>query len=196
MGYPPRLLSDGEKVVREFRPHWKAILGSVILGDLLLVAGVVIGVVTDQVLWGILGGVLAAIMVMGLPVIRWWFTRYVITNERIIVRSGVLARAGKEIPLEVINDVQFNQTVGERVFRSGDLLLESAGELGQSHFSDVPDPESVQTLIYRMREDRISALNTGVDATARLTNLANLHRDGVLTDSEFEEKKKKLLDEI
>lgn len=199
MPYPSKLLSDGEAVVREFRPHWKAVLMPMLVGDVLLIAGIVAGVVTDRLAWGIAGGVLLAVVVTAVPLVRWWFTRYIITNERIITRSGVLARAGKEIPLEVINDVQFSQTVGERVFRSGDLLLESAGELGQSHYRDIPDPEGVQTLIYSLREDRIAALNDrggGGGAAATLERLAQLHRDGVLTDQEFASKKQKLLDEI
>ena len=33
-------------------------------------------------------------------------------------------------------------------------LIESAGESGQSHFRDIPDPEEFQSLLYRIREER------------------------------------------
>lgn len=196
MAYPERLLSSDEKVISEFRAHWRSILFPIVIGDLIIAIGVVVGVVTDQLVWLLPGSVVVALVVVAAPLVRWFFTRYIITSERIIVRSGVFSRAGKEIPLEVINDIEFSQRLSERVFRSGDLLLESAGELGQSRFSDVPDPEGVQSLIYRLREERMMALNSGRSATDDLTALAKLHKEGVLTDEEFAVKKQKLLGDI
>ncbi len=132
--------------------------------------------------------------------IKWWFTWYILTSERLVTRRGVIARQGTEIPLENINDIKFSQTVLERVLKSGDLLIESAGEMGQSRFSDIPEPEEFQSLLYQVREQRASQLAGAgphpTDATAKLERLAALHREGALTDEEFEEKKQKLLDEI
>ena len=130
------------------------------------------------------------------PFTRWLFTHYIITNERLIVRRGMLARHGKEIPLEVMNDATFTQTVWERLLRSGDLTIESAGEQGQSHFSDIPDPEGIQSEIYRLREARMIALQGGSGPVEQLEMLARLHADGVLSDEEFAEKRSKLLGQI
>ena len=198
MAYPEKLLSDGESVIREFRPHWQAIAAPiVIVVGLTLVGGVVGAVVSQVAAWlPTLIGFLVGLAIAAPRIITWAFTKHVITNERVIVRSGVVSRQGKEIPLEVINDVAFSQTVFERVTGSGDLLLESAGELGQSRFHNVPKPEMVQTMIYKAREERISELNSGRAPTDTLTALAQLHRDGVLTDEEFAAKKQQLLDEI
>ena len=103
-----------------------------------------------------------------------------------------------EIPLENINDVQFSQNVLERLLRSGDLLIESAGEQGQSRFADIPQPEEFQSLVYRVREERAVGLAGAAaqDPAAQLEALSRLHRDGVLTDEEFEEKKQKLLGQL
>jgi hypothetical protein len=81
---------------------------------------------------------------------------------------------------------------------SGDLLIESAGEHGQSRFTDIPRPEDVQSQIYQLREKRTVSLEGGNQggAAGQLESLARLHRDGVLTDEEFAAKKQKLLDEI
>lgn len=138
------------------------------------------------------------------PIVQWWFTAYILTNERLITRKGVLAKSGIEISLENISNVWFNQNVLERLLRSGDLLIESAGETGQSRFSDIPDPEGFQSLLYRTREERTATLNRDAsapavvsdDPTSKLERLAQLHRDGVLTDAEFATKKAALLDEI
>lgn len=200
MNYPQRLLSSGEKVVLAFRPHWKQLIWPVFVTAVALAGVIVLLLRTERTaLWiGLAStGVIWLILVIP-PFLRWYFTHYVVTNERLIVRRGMLARHGKEIPLEVINDVTFKQTVWERMLRSGDLRLESAGEQGQSRFSDIPDPEGVQAIVYKLREERTRSLqgSNAPGAVEQLDMLAKLHRDGVLTDEEFEEKKQKLLGDI
>ncbi len=158
MAYPRRLLTDGEEVVREFRPHWRLLVIPVFWA--LLAIGLVVVTwsyapevdILDWVVTGLV--VVASMRYVFYPFISWWFTSYVLTNERLIRRSGILSRAGLEIPLENINDVRFSQSIFERVLRSGDVLVESAGEQGQSRFPDIPDPEDFHSLIYKVREMR------------------------------------------
>ncbi len=194
MAYPKRLLSSGEHVETEFRPHWRAILGPIFL-VLVAIAGAILGFVFTEGTLRLVSYSAAGLLVLGgvtAPLTKWWFTSYVVTNERLITRSGVFARRGKEIPLEVINDVSFSQSFGERIFRSGDLVLESAGEHGQSRYSDVPDPEGLQAKVYRLREARIRDLSQPTGAED-LERLAILYRRGVLTEDEYEAKKLQLV---
>jgi uncharacterized membrane protein YdbT with pleckstrin-like domain len=74
---------------------------------------------------------------------------FVVTNQRVIYRSGVIARNGIEIPVRKVNNVSFHQSVIERIVGAGDILIESGGEDGQSLFSDIRDPEQVQNIIQR-----------------------------------------------
>ena len=159
MKYPDRLLSSEEEVAAAFRPHWMAIVLPALISVLSVAAIIAVAVSVDAPeVWYAVGGIVLLWLIIALPQwIKWWFTHYVVTNERLIVRRGFIARQGKEMPLEVINDVAFSQTVIERLLRSGDLLIESAGEQGQSRYSDIPDPEGVQSLIYKMREARKKA---------------------------------------
>src|SRR4029453_17627524 len=76
----------------------------------------------------------------------------VLTTERLIFRSGLVAKFGREITLERINDVTFSQSLFERLGRVGDLLIESAGVHGPSRFTHIPDPEAGQLEIYRQME--------------------------------------------
>lgn len=203
MGYPKRLLSQGEEIVREFRPHWRMLV--IPFGwTILLIAAVVLTwrFPPEQAWfdWGITGIAAAAWLVLGLyPLIAWFFTMYVLTNERLIARSGILARRGMEIPLEQITNVIFNQNILERVLRSGDLLIESAGTSGQSRFSDIPDPEAFQSMLYSVREERGKVLAGVVpespsdDTISRLERLSRLRADGVLTEEQYEEQKRKIL---
>jgi uncharacterized membrane protein YdbT with pleckstrin-like domain len=198
MKYPARLLSDEEVVAAAFRPHWMTIVLPTLITVLSVAAIIAVGVSVDSPeVWYAIGGIVLLWLIVALPQwIKWWFTHYVVTTERIIVRRGFVARQGKEIPLEVINDVSFSQSVIERLLRSGDLLIESAGEQGQSRYTDIPDPERVQSSIYKLREARTLNLQGQASAAEQLDLLAKLHREGVLTDEELAEKKQKLLDDI
>ncbi len=208
MAYPEHLLTEDEKIVREFRPHWRLLL----IPFAWLLAGVIIVVaeltvfdlepIVDLIVAGLV--LVALVPTFFAPLVKWFFTLYVLTTERLITRSGVIARSGIEIPLENINNVLFHQNVLERILRSGDLLIESAGESGQSEFNDVPYPDEFQSLLYKVREERTKSLarqerstpSSAPDPTERLERLARLHREGVLTDEEFEAKKRALLEEM
>ena len=117
MAYPERLLSPGEVVHLEFRPHWQRIIVPTLITLAVIAAAVaVLVLVEDSARWISLAILAVVWLVAALPrYLDWWFTRYVVTNERLIVRAGVLARRGKEIPLEVINDVAFKQSVLDRL---------------------------------------------------------------------------------
>lgn len=200
--YPRRLLTEGEEVVAEFRSHWRLL----VIPAFWALVGLVIIVLTwtwlppDEPIvdWIVTAGGIGILLNWGFrPFINWFFRLYVLTTERLIVRSGVIARRGFEIPLENINDVRFSQNILERMLRSGDLLIESAGEQGQSRFADIKDPEGFQSEIYRVRELRAAELaGAAIDPASKLEMLARLHRQGVLSDAEFEEKRRGLLDQI
>lgn len=205
MAYPRKLLTDGESVVREFRPHWRLLVIPVFWA-LLGIAVIVLTwrAVPDAELFD--WAVTAILVILSFrfvfyPFISWWFTSYVLTNERLIRRSGILSRAGLEIPLENIVDVRFTQTILERVLRSGDVLVESAGEQGQSKFADIPEPEEFHSLIYKVREMRSRDLAEGgaaepTDGVSKLERLGRLLKEGLITQDEYDAKKAQLLDEI
>ncbi len=200
MGYPKSLLSPGEEIVTEFRPHWSAIIRELILSILVLALVVVIIVVTDFAWqpWLILVLGVAWLLLVGRGLIRWWTTQHVITNERVIHRMGLVSKSGKEIPLEVVNDVAFKQSAFERIFGTGDVLIESAGTHGQTRYADIPKPEHIQSVIYQARESRKMELEGSggaapESAATQLATLSKLHDDGKLTDEEFEREKQKLL---
>ncbi len=206
MGYPTRLLTEGETIVTEFRPHWRLLfvpaawfIGGIVVIALMYGLDIASGTVGLVVVIIVL---IAMIPLVLAPLVQWWFTAYVLTTERLITRSGVIARAGIEIPLENINNVLFSQTIIERILRAGDLLIESAGESGQSDFDNIPKPDEFQSVLYRVREERTKALAReerglgGSDPAERLERLARLYRDGAITEEEYESKKRDLLDEI
>ena len=206
MAFPDNILTEDETVIRQFRPHWRMLAIPV----LWLIGGIAAIVVIFQVIdaegWIALALVAAVLLAMiplvVSPLIKWWFTAYVLTSERLITRTGMIARSGIELPLENINNVIFSQSVIERVLKSGDLLIESAGESGQSEFSDIPNPEGFQSLLYRTREEqqrRTAAEESAIsaeltkDPTEQLERAARLRAEGVLSEEEFQAMKQKIL---
>jgi uncharacterized membrane protein YdbT with pleckstrin-like domain len=201
VAFPRRLLTEGEEIILDLRPHWIALLKPIFWT-------VVIGSVTGLI-WVKAGGdvqnwiriaVLAAAFVLWIPLAavpaaRWRFTMFALTNERVITRTGVIAKHSKEIPLETINDVTFNQKIIERMIKAGDLVIESAGESGQNRFTDIRNPEHVQLEIYRAAEARKGLGRPGGPSLAdELAKLADLRDRGILNEDEFQSRKRKLLE--
>lgn len=200
--YPEKLLTDDESVVAEVRPHWRVLLAPAFWSILTVGAVVAAFQVNDAPGWLIPSvSLLSLTFLLGLgvpPLIRRHFTLYVLTTERIVVRTGVISRSSKEIPIESISNVVFSQRVAERLLGYGDVLLESSGETSATRLQDVPDPEQLQSRIYAVREQRASQLAGGGgavsrDRAAQLAELADLHDRGKLTDAEYEAEKAKVL---
>jgi uncharacterized membrane protein YdbT with pleckstrin-like domain len=157
MGYPTRLLGTDEEIHLTLRPHWKALVGPALI---LIVSGVVGGylaaVVPDGDLkrWLVLAIAVVWLVVVARwalwPLATWFFTTYVITNKRLIIRTGVLSRAGHDVPLNRINDVAFSHSFWERLLGCGTLVVESAGERGQLTLHDIPRVEEVQRDLYEL----------------------------------------------
>jgi len=202
MPWPEDALSDDEDIISSFRPHWKLLFIPLLWFIALAVAMILVAWKLDWGRWVILAILLVLVLWFVVkPLVDWWWTRYVLTTERLITRSGLIAKKGVEIPLERITNVNFSQTAFERVLGAGDLLVESAGSAGQSKFKDIPHPDDFQALLYKVREQRSIALSGSqpappTDPTEAIRNLAKLRDDGLVTEDEYEEKRKQILDEM
>jgi uncharacterized membrane protein YdbT with pleckstrin-like domain len=156
--FPRRLLNENEVVTLDLRPHWWVLVGSAVLLALALTLAVVIsiavpGVAHDPLLIVSLLLVLFLLARFVRRYARWATTNMVLTNERLILRAGVFAKTGREIPLERINDLTYRQGVFERLIGAGDLMVESGGERGQQVLRMVPNPMRVQQAIYKQMSE-------------------------------------------
>lgn len=160
MGFPEKLLTQDETIVRHLHPHWTTLVPAV-LCFLVTCAGfgVLVAVVPDG---SVRGPLLIAIAVVAVIVLAWWVVRpflrwgsthYVLTTERVLIRTGILSHSGRDISLGRINDVGFVRTLRDRLLGSGTLLIESAGEQGMQRLVDVPRADEVQQVLNRLIED-------------------------------------------
>jgi uncharacterized membrane protein YdbT with pleckstrin-like domain len=204
MPYPAHLINEGETVVLDLNPHWWFFWRHIVVGIPLGLAFIgILSLDGDTRRYLGYGWVVLAVIWafwLGGKFMSWWFTHFVVTSDRIIYRHGVLAKRGVEIPLERIMNINFSQRIFERVIGAGDLQIDSAGESGQSYFSNVRHPDGVQQEIYRQMEahDKKKAGWSAPKGSAAddLEKLANLHDRGAISDEEFETKKAQLLERM
>lgn len=161
MGFPEDVLTKDEKVEIHLHPHWKALFWPVVLAVVVVIGLGVAGFFMVPAGGATLIGfyVLAAVglvLIIWLtvaPWIRWRTTHYVFTNERVIMRTGVFSRQGRDIPLNRVNDVSFQHNFFERILGCGTLTIESAGERGQVVLSEIPHVEKTQSQLYDLVEN-------------------------------------------
>jgi uncharacterized membrane protein YdbT with pleckstrin-like domain len=160
MGLPRNSLTEDEKIILEFHPHWSTLVATFFWAIVTVaITGVVIFFIPDGdsqmlirlIVAGI--GVLAIILVGFLPFLRWVTTTYTLTNRRFVMRHGILSRSGRDIPLTRVNDVSFRHSLIERMLRTGTLMVESGGEQGQLVLKKIPRVEYCQNQLYRMVEE-------------------------------------------
>jgi len=157
MGYPKKLLNPDEDVVFDLHPHWKALVVPTLLAPTtVFVAAFAAGKIPKGDMQGklrfavaVLGLVVFAWLVVA-PYVKWLTTHFVLTTRRVIMREGLIARKGRDIPIFRINDVTFEHSVVERLLGCGSLVVESAGERGQVTLTDIPHVEDVQRQIYSL----------------------------------------------
>jgi uncharacterized membrane protein YdbT with pleckstrin-like domain len=215
MAFPNKLLAEHEKLVFDLKPHWIELLLPVFWTAILAVAAylaqMIAGDNSTAKLVVFLIAVALWLWLAVVPFLRWAYTDFVLTTDRLVTRTGVLAKHSKEIPLERINDVTFNQTVPQRMVGAGTLVVESAGERGQETIRYVRNPEQVQLMIYKEVEQNANRMSQpasgapsqapaperrGVSIPEQIEALARLKQEGVISEAEYEAKKAELLERM
>jgi membrane protein YdbS with pleckstrin-like domain len=125
--------------------------------------------------------------------------RFIVTNRRVVVTTGILAYTERALPLAKIQDVTLHRSVnsGGRVSLSsagGVLGVEEIGPLSRAKASAFAD--ALGPLIHPPSEDTPDLRPSPAASTniaSELERLADLRERGALTDDEFNSQKLKLL---
>jgi len=161
MAFSTKYLNDDEHVILDLHPHWWTFVEPSISLITLLVLWLKSYDIADAqssngmrlletvCVRAIEVSVVIGVVRLGVRALKWSRTHFVLTNQRVIFRSGVIARIGIEIPLYRVNNINFHQSIFERLIGAGDLLIESGGEDGMEVFDNIRDPEQVQSYIQR-----------------------------------------------
>lgn len=198
-------LLNGERLAYDARPHLLYFSLPAAWG-LMLFALLFAHMFSDGFVADLLRVVLFVFLATWVPwavwhFVQWWFIRCTVSNYRVVWRRGVLSRTGVEIPLDRVSNVNFHQSIVERMFGAGDLIIESSGQDGQSRFSDIRHPDEVQLVIHRQIVDSKAplaspaAVPSGDSLLRELQELEAMRFRGALTDGEFAAAKRRLLGE-
>jgi uncharacterized membrane protein YdbT with pleckstrin-like domain len=149
-------LHDGERIIFEGHPSWRAILSFYLQGLLvvLVLAGVValVTAIGDGVDGSLVGGVVvvgAAVIVL-IGFIRRIATVYTITNQRLRIKRGILAKKVQQTRIDRVQNVNTEQSVIDRLLRVGTVDFDTAGtDDSDFTFAGVSSPARVVEAVDR-----------------------------------------------
>jgi uncharacterized membrane protein YdbT with pleckstrin-like domain len=139
-------LSPGERVIFQGHPSWRAILGFYLKGVVLAaLAGLVAG------LLGAAGGTvfLIVLAVIAVTVLAGFVKRvatvYTITDRRLNLKRGIVSREVQETRLERVQNVNYRQSVYQRIMQIGDVDFDTAAtdDTNDFIFAGVANPAGV-----------------------------------------------------
>jgi uncharacterized membrane protein YdbT with pleckstrin-like domain len=137
-------LRSDEHALYEGRPAWRALLSFYAGGVALAVLGGAIAGLAASPVAGVLVGVGIAALTLVVGWVRRFFTKYLITNQRLRVSRGFVRRRVQETRLERVQNVNYQQGVLDRVLNVGSVDFDTAGtDDSEFQFQWVRDPEHI-----------------------------------------------------
>jgi uncharacterized membrane protein YdbT with pleckstrin-like domain len=210
--YLQRMMGEHEEVILVTRQHW-FVLARAILFEIVVALVIFAACTIALLVWLpnspiILGYFLLVIPLASLArdTLVWSNHLYVVTNRRVIQLSGVINKNVIDSSLEKVNDVKMVQSFFGRLFNYGDVEILTASELGANLFRRIGNPIQFKTAMINAKEhlERLDAAspvstsdeNRPADIPALIAELDKLRQQGILTEAEFQIKKRELLTKI
>lgn len=152
----------GESLVRSAHRHWVLLLKELLFPVALLVLALVVdgavGALRQDVKVVLTLGALA---LGGLwAIVVWWqwaSASFTITDQRVLLLSGVISRTTKVIALDRVQDVSTRQTILGRLLNYGTVEIDAAGVGGAEVLDHVPDPGDFRDEVFVQAERRRGA---------------------------------------
>jgi len=134
-------------------------------------------------------------------ILIWNNHEYLVTNRRVIQISGIFNKNVVDSSLEKVNDVKMSQSFFGRMFDYGNIEILTASEIGVNLFKRIGDPVRFKTAMLNAKE-KMGYSESGVHAQhaenipSLIAELDVLRQKGIVTEAEFQAKKKELLAKI
>ena len=162
-------LLPGENLVLKHHPHWITLLKSVAVPVVLFL----VVVVADFSLLGpdgyyvpklrtflTLGAVALALLWFIVVWIRWQSITYTLTDQRIMIQSGVLSRQEKIVPIDRVQDCSTRQSLVGRLLGYGRVEVDAAGAQGAEILDHLPKPGDFRDQVFVQSEKRRGGVAT------------------------------------
>lgn len=164
-------LHENEHVIFDGHPSWRGTLSFYVRGVLLAVLGAAIAAIVTAIgsefSWTttilVFAGLTALVILVGL---LWrTTTTYTITNQRLTIRRGLVARHLQQTRVERVQNVNVDQSVIDRLMRVGQVDFDTAGtDDSDFTFRGVANPDAVVRAVdeaHREREAAVRESNAG-----------------------------------
>jgi len=149
----------------------------------------------------------------------WLNERYIITNRRVMQTRGIFNKQVSDSALEKVNDVQLKQSVVGRLLKYGTVEIITGSDVGVNLFQRISNPVRFKRAMLNAKEGvqvravdmslpgpslpayQAAASAPGAPAAAgnigdRLIELTELRQKGMISEAEFQAKRKELLDQL
>jgi uncharacterized membrane protein YdbT with pleckstrin-like domain len=138
-------LRPGERVIFRGHPSWRAILGFYLKGVLIAALA---GLFAKLFGGGAETVFLVVLAVIGLTVLAGFVKRvattYTITDRRLNIKRGIVSREVQETRLERVQNVNYRQSIYQRIMQIGDVDFDTAATDDYNFiFTGVADPDEV-----------------------------------------------------
>ena len=219
MSYVEKNLAPGEEILFQARYHWVRFVPGAsvaLLGAILAAAsGLLVPAETGGTQSGLRSALTLAAGVLslgGVLAMAWRalvdsFDEFAITSFRVIRKSGFLTRSVRQIPLEKVQDVNVRSTLGGRWLSYGDVELQTAGSDSTVVFPRILHPEEFRNVLFTHTRPQAAGTDGlgGLSAAAppsrasveeRLKEAERLHKTGVISEAEYQEKRQALIKDL
>jgi len=208
--YLNSLLSESEKVNLVVRRHWFILFRSIMLEITLILiifaATIAASISLSSTSWLPIIILVGALLLI-LPIITgtrdiliWANHQFIITNRRVMQITGVINKNVIDSSLEKVNDVKMAQSVFGRIFDYGDIEILTASELGVNLFRQIDNPILFKTAMLNakaaLENSQAVVVESKPSIPSMIAQLAELRKQEVITEEEFQTKKADLLSKL
>ena len=213
MSYVAKNLAPGEEILLQPRYHWVRFVPGASVAALAtaLAAAAGLFVPAESSLKASLLVVAGVLFLAGVLGMAWRalvdsFDEFAITSFRVIKKSGFVTRSVRQIPLEKVQDINVQSTLGGRWLSYGDVELQTAGSDSTVVFPRILHPEEFRNVLFTHTRPQAGTDGLGGRAATaptartsveeRLKEAERLFKTGVISDTEYQEKRRVLLSEL
>jgi uncharacterized membrane protein YdbT with pleckstrin-like domain len=206
MDYVEKLLSTNEKIIVRTHRHFFTVFGS-LFKELLILLACLIAFYYVRTLYSgnpfyfYIGIAIVAILAMAsafIDIIRWQNNEYIVTSRRVIHANGVFSKNILDSSLNKINDVVLQQSMMGRIFNYGTIKILTATDEVINLLDRIANPIRFKHAMLEAKsllEPIATSAFVGqpTSATQLLEELDQLRARKMITDVEYEEKRKEIL---
>ena len=209
--YLQSLLGERENIILGTRHHWFVLASSIVL-EILIMLFVFTATLAGSIYLSNIGSTIWPIALFGFilllipittgtrDILNWSNHQFIITNRRVMQISGIFNKSVIDSSLEKVNDIKMDQSALGRIFGYGNIEILTASELGVNLFKKIDNPIGFKSALINakasLEQGAPEPIDDKSDIPSMISKLADLRTQGVLTETEFQQKKSELLSKL